>query len=137
MNFKSFFWITRTIFSRNRSPFMTFSEYLNLTMHMFLGTWLTSKYTVSILKKHDLKSHKTIMKCSAKCSNKSIKKCIQNSIAYTSLIWKMLLHSFWIYLPCHTRGWSPKYATRLNIIIGIVQKVKEWPSCSFAKMMYS
>ena len=35
------------------------------------------------------------------------------------------------------RDWSPKFETGLNIIIGIVQKVKEWPSCPFAKMMYS
>ena len=33
------------------------------------------------------------------------------------------------------RGWSPKFATGLNIIIDIVQKVKEWPSCPFAKMI--
>ena len=29
----------------------------------------------------------------------------------------------------HTRDWSPKFETRLNIIIGIVQKAQEWPSC--------
>ena len=35
------------------------------------------------------------------------------------------------------RDWSPKFETGLNIIIGIVKKVLEWPSCPFAKMMYS
>ena len=35
------------------------------------------------------------------------------------------------------RGWSPKFATGLNVIIGIDQKISERPDCSFAKMMYS
>ena len=33
------------------------------------------------------------------------------------------------------RGWCIKFATGLNIIIGIVQKVYEWPGCYFAKMI--
>ena len=37
------------------------------------------------------------------------------------------------YLQC--RGWVPKFATGLNIIIGIVQKVYEWSNCPFAKMI--
>ena len=36
-----------------------------------------------------------------------------------------------------TRGWCPKFATGLNIIICIVQKVYEWSSCPFAKMILS
>ena len=33
------------------------------------------------------------------------------------------------------RGWGSKFATRLNIKIDIVQKVYEWLSCPFAKMI--
>ena len=33
------------------------------------------------------------------------------------------------------RDWLPKFETGLNIIIGIVQKVYEWPICPFAKMI--
>ena len=33
--------------------------------------------------------------------------------------------------------WSPQFATGLNIIIGIDQKIYEWLDCSFAKMTYS
>ena len=33
----------------------------------------------------------------------------------------------------HSRGWCIKFATGLNTIIGIVQKVYEWPDCYFAK----
>jgi hypothetical protein len=39
--------------------------------------------------------------------------------------------SFW------RRDWSPKFATGLNIIIGIDQKIYLWQGCSLAKMMYS
>ena len=35
------------------------------------------------------------------------------------------------------RGCFPKFANGLNIKIGIVQKVYEWQSCSFAKMIFS
>ena len=35
-----------------------------------------------------------------------------------------------------SRGWSPKFATGLNVMIGIDQKLSERPDCSFAKMMY-
>ena len=34
-----------------------------------------------------------------------------------------------------TRGWSPKFATVLKIIIDIVQKIKQWTSCPFARMI--
>ena len=34
-----------------------------------------------------------------------------------------------------TRGWCAKFATRLNIKISIVQKVYEWSSCPFAKII--
>ena len=34
-----------------------------------------------------------------------------------------------------TRGWCIKFATGLNIIIGIAQKVYEWSSCPFAKII--
>ena len=34
------------------------------------------------------------------------------------------------------KGWSPKFATGLNVIIGIAQKIYERPDCSFAKMVY-
>ena len=33
------------------------------------------------------------------------------------------------------RGCFPKFANGLNIKIGIVQKVYEWPSCPFVKMI--
>ena len=33
------------------------------------------------------------------------------------------------------RGWCIKFVTGLNIIIGIVQKVYQWPGCYFAKMI--
>ena len=33
------------------------------------------------------------------------------------------------------KGWSPKFATGLNIIISTVQKVWEWPSYPFAKII--
>ena len=33
------------------------------------------------------------------------------------------------------RGWCPKFATGLNIIISIVQTALEWPGCYFAKMI--
>ena len=33
------------------------------------------------------------------------------------------------------RGWFRKFATGLNVIIGIVQKVYEGPGCCFAKMI--
>ena len=36
-----------------------------------------------------------------------------------------------------TWGWSPKFATGLNVVISIEQKIYEWPDCSFVKMMYS
>ena len=34
-----------------------------------------------------------------------------------------------------TKGWCPKFASGPNIIIDIVQKVYEWSSCRFAKMI--
>ena len=37
----------------------------------------------------------------------------------------------------YTKGWSPKFATGLNVIIGIDQEIYEWPDCSFTKMVYS
>ena len=33
------------------------------------------------------------------------------------------------------RDWFPKFENWQNIKIGIVQKIQEWPSCSFAKMI--
>ena len=35
------------------------------------------------------------------------------------------------------KGWSPKFATGLNVIIGIDQKIYERADYSFAKMVYS
>ena len=35
-----------------------------------------------------------------------------------------------------TLGWSPKFSTGLNVIIGVDQKIYKRPSYSFAKMMY-
>ena len=37
------------------------------------------------------------------------------------------------YINSYSRGWCPKFAPGLNIIIDIVQKVFEWSSCPFAK----
>ena len=36
-----------------------------------------------------------------------------------------------------SRGWSQKFATGLNVTIGVDEKIYEWPGCSFAKMTYS
>ena len=36
-----------------------------------------------------------------------------------------------------SRDWCIKFATGMNLIIGIVQKLFEWSSCSFAKMVVS
>ena len=33
------------------------------------------------------------------------------------------------------KGWRDEFDGRLNIIIGIVQKVYEWPSCLFTKLI--
>ena len=41
------------------------------------------------------------------------------------------------YLVCITWGWSPKFETGLNFMIGIDQKIYEWPGCSFPKMINS
>ena len=46
------------------------------------------------------------------------------------LIW----NRSWI-LTLQCRDWFPKFANGLNVIIDIVQKVYEWSSCPFAKMI--
>ena len=40
-----------------------------------------------------------------------------------------------IFLTIPTKGWCDEFDSRLNIIIGIVQKVYEWPSCHFTKLI--
>ena len=35
----------------------------------------------------------------------------------------------------HFKGWCDEFDSRLNIIIGIFQKVYEWPSCPFTKLI--
>ena len=75
--------------------------------------------------------------------------------------WKMILHAqmkmsslpdqnwiepiismhHWLYLTfrgifLQNRGWSLKFATGINVIIGIYQKIYEWPDYSITKMMY-
>ena len=47
------------------------------------------------------------------------------------------LNSFLVQnLITNNKGWCDEFGSRLNIIIGMVQKFYEWSSCPFAKMMY-
>ena len=48
-----------------------------------------------------------------------------------------MLHHWYLNIDfvLRSRGWCIKFATGLNIIISLVQKVYEWPGCYFAKMI--
>ena len=35
----------------------------------------------------------------------------------------------------YSKGWCDEFETGLNIIIAIIQKVLDWPSCPLAKMI--
>ena len=46
----------------------------------------------------------------------------------------MGLYESWL-ISVLCKGWCDELGTGLNIIIAIGQKVKEWPSCTLAKMI--
>ena len=58
---------------------------------------------------------------------------INYSLSHSFFASKLLLKNTSSYI---CRGWCPKFATGLNIIIiAIVQKVCEWSSCPFSKLI--